>query len=148
MNGRDGTAVANAVAHIEAAGGAARGLAGSVARPEVADALVDAAVEGYGGLDIVVNCTGTAEPVDSSILTVSSADWHALLDAHLTAAFETYRAAAPHLVARGGGAIVNTSSFAAGGSCGGTGYPAGKGGGTSLTYALAEEIAAILDPPN
>ena len=106
----------------------------------MADAVVAEAVAA-GDLAAVVNCAGTAEPPGSSILNVSSAEWHDLLDAHLTTAFETCRAAAPHLVARGGGSIVNTSSFAFDGSYGGTGYPAGKGGVTSLTYALAAELA-------
>lgn len=140
VNGRDGTAVAGTVAALTAGGGEAHGVAGSAARPEIAEELVTAALAA-GDLAIVVNCAGTAEPPGSSILTVTSADWHALLDAHLTSAFETCRAAAPHLVARGGGAIVNTSSFAVDGSYGGTGYPAGKGGVTSLTYAIAAELA-------
>lgn len=140
VNGRDAAAVDETVAALTAAGTVARGVAGSAARPEVADALVAAALAA-GDLAAVVNCAGTAEPAGSSILTVTSAEWHELLDAHLTATFETCRAAAPHLVARGGGAIVNTSSFAFDGSYGGTGYPAGKGGVTSLTYALAAELA-------
>ena len=118
----------------------ARGVAGSAAEPAVADALVAEALDA-GDLAAVVNCAGTAEPPGSSILTVTSAQWHTLLDAHLTSAFEVCRAAAPQLVARGGGAIVNTSSFAFDGSYGGTGYPAGKGGVTSLTYAIAAELA-------
>ncbi len=42
--------------------------------------------------------------------------------------------------ARGGGAIVNTSSFAFLGDYGGTGYPAGKGAVDSLTLAIAAEL--------
>ena len=45
------------------------------------------------------------------------------------------------MVQRGGGAIVTTSSHAFTGAYGGTGYPAGKGAVTSLTYALAAELA-------
>jgi len=140
VNGRDERAVAETVDALTATGATARGVAGSAADPTVADALVAEAVA-TGDLAAVVNCAGTAEPPGSSILTVTSAEWHALLDAHLTSAFEVCRAAAPHFVARGGGAIVNTSSFAFDGSYGGTGYPAGKGGVTSLTYALAAELA-------
>ncbi len=43
-------------------------------------------------------------------------------------------------MARGGGAIVNTSSFAFLGDYGGTGYPAGKGAVNSLTLAIAAEL--------
>ena len=44
------------------------------------------------------------------------------------------------MVAQGGGAIVNTSSFAFLGDYGGTGYPAGKGGVNGLTLAIAAEL--------
>ena len=45
------------------------------------------------------------------------------------------------MVARGRGAIVNTSSFAFLGDYGGTGYPAGKGAVNGLTLAIAAELA-------
>jgi NAD(P)-dependent dehydrogenase (short-subunit alcohol dehydrogenase family) len=63
-----------------------------------------------------------------------------LVEAHLGTTFETCRAAAPKMVAQGGGAIINTSSFAFLGDYGGTGYPAGKGGVNGLTMALAAEL--------
>ena len=44
------------------------------------------------------------------------------------------------MIAHGGGAIVNTSSFAYLGDYGGTGYPAGKGGVNGLTLAMAAEL--------
>jgi len=108
----------------------------------VADALIDACVAEFGRIDILVNCAGTPEPAGSSILTVSSAEFRDLLDAHLVTTFETCRAAAPKMVAQGGGAIVNTSSFAFLGDYGGTGYPAGKGGVNGLTMAIAAGLKA------
>jgi len=60
---------------------------------------------------------------------------------HLTGTFNCCRHAAPHLVAAGSGAIVNTSSHAFLGVYGGTGYAAGKGGVNSLTWALARDLA-------
>lgn len=137
VNGRDPDAVANAVDGIR---GTAVGVPGSPAEPAVADALIERCVAEFGGIDALVNCAGTPEPAGSSILTVSSADFRALLDAHLLTTFETCRAAAPHLVERGDGAIVNTSSFAFLGDYGGTGYPAGKGGVNGLTMAIAAEL--------
>ncbi|HEV7422976.1 MAG TPA: SDR family oxidoreductase [Mycobacterium sp.] len=139
VNGRDANAVSEAVERI---GGSATGFAGSPADPATADALIDSCVAEFGGIDILVNCAGTAEPAGSSILTVTSAQFRELLDAHLGTVFETCRAAAPKLIARGGGAIVNTSSFAFLGDYGGTGYPAGKGGVNGLTLAIAAELKA------
>ncbi|HEX2213355.1 MAG TPA: SDR family oxidoreductase, partial [Mycobacterium sp.] len=116
------------------------GMAGSPADRTAADALIDACVQQFGRIDILINCAGTAEPVGSSILTVTSAQFRDLLDAHLGTVFETCRAAASRMVEQGGGAIVNTSSFAFLGDYGGTGYPAGKGAVNGLTLAIAAEL--------
>ena len=136
VNGRDPGAVDRAV---DGLGPGAVGLPGSAADPSVVEALV-AASTARGDLSVLVNCAGTAEPAGSSILDITVEDWRQLIDAHLTSTFLTCRAVAPLLVARGGGAIVNTSSHAFTGIFGGTGYPAGKGGVNSLTYALAAEL--------
>ena len=87
-----------------------------------------------------MNCAGTAGLASESILSVTSAQFHDLIDGHLVTTFETCRAAAPKMVAQGGGAIVNTSSFAFRGDYGGTGYPAGKGGVNGLTLAIAGDL--------
>ncbi|MGV0744454.1 SDR family NAD(P)-dependent oxidoreductase [Mycolicibacterium sp. XJ870] len=135
VSGRDATAATSAAERIS---GVAH--AGSPSDPAVADALVETCIREFGRIDILVNCAGTAEPAGSSILNVSSAQFRDLLDAHLGTVFETCRAAAPKMVAQGGGAIVNTSSFAFLGDYGGTGYPAGKGAVNALTLAIAAEL--------
>lgn len=135
VNGRDQAATDQAAQRV-----CGIGVAGSPSDPGIADHLIDACVQAHGRIDILINCAGTAEPAGSSILTVSSAQFRELLDAHLLTTFETCRAAAPHLVRQGSGAIVNTSSFAFLGDYGGTGYPAGKGGVNGLTLALAAEL--------
>ncbi len=106
----------------------------------IADALIDRCISEFGRIDILVNCAGTAGLASESILNVTSAQFHDLLDAHLVTTFETCRAAAPKMVDQGGGAIINTSSFAFLGDYGGTGYPAGKGGVNGLTLAIAAEL--------
>lgn len=136
VSGRDPDAVDEAAERVSGVG-----HAGSPADPAVADALVERCVDEFGQIDILVNCAGTAEPPGSSILNVTSAQFRDLLDAHLGTVFETCRAAAPRMVAQGGGAIVNTSSFAYLGDYGGTGYPAGKGAVNALTLAIAAELA-------
>ena len=94
----------------------------------------------FGRIDVLVNCAGTAGLASESILKVTSAQFRDLIDAHLGTVFETCRAAAPKMVAQGGGSIINTSSFAFLGDYGGTGYPAGKGGVNGLTLAIAAEL--------
>lgn len=136
VNGRDAEAVGQAVQSISGA----IGVDGSPADPAVADAVIDTCVREFGRIDMLINCAGTAEPLGSSILNVTSAQFHDLLDAHLSTTFETCRAAAPKMVAQGSGSVVNTSSFAFLGDYGGTGYPAGKGAVNALTMAIAAEL--------
>ncbi|MFB4309523.1 SDR family NAD(P)-dependent oxidoreductase [Actinomadura sp. GTD37] len=138
LNGRDQAVLDEAVAAL---GASARvvGVPGSAADPAVAGSLLDAARE-LGTPDVLVNCAGAAEPAASSILDIAVDDWRSLIDVHLHATFLTCRAFAPLMAEAGRGWIVNTSSHAFTGTFGGTGYPAGKGGVNSLTYALAAEL--------
>lgn len=140
VNSRSATAVRRAAETIARSGGKALGIAGSAADEVVAERLVSTCESAYGGIDILVNCAGIAEPFGSSILTVTTAEWRELLDSHLTTVFNTCRAAVPLMAARGAGSIINTGSFAYLGDYGGTGYPAGKGAVASLTMAMAAEL--------
>ncbi len=140
VNGRGQAEVDAVVAEIEAAGHRAIGYAGSAAEFDAAGALVTHCIDTFGSVDVLVNCVGIAEPPGSSILDLEPGDWQRLIDAHLTATFNTCRHATPHMKQAGRGAIVNTSSHAFMGHYGGTGYPAGKGGTNSLTYAIAAEL--------
>ncbi|PND57308.1 short-chain dehydrogenase [Mycobacterium sp. ENV421] len=141
VNGRDAAAAEAAVATINDAGGRAVAHGGSAADEAVAEDLIALCESEFGAVDALVNCAGAPEPPGSSILTVTAAEFRELLDIHVGTTFATCRAAAPRMVARGRGAIVNTSSFAFLGDYGGTGYPAGKGAVNGLTMAIAAELA-------
>lgn len=140
VNGRDAAAVDGVVAQIRREGGVAHAFVGSVADFEIAAALVEACVDRHGAIDALVNCAGVAEPDGSSILDLSAEAWHELIGVHLTGTFNTCRHAAPRMAERRAGTIVNTSSHAYLGRYGGTGYPAGKGGVNSLSFAIAAEL--------
>ncbi len=141
VNGRDADAVDETVGAITAVGGLALGLPGSAADDETATALIALCENEFGQINALVNCAGAAEPTGSSILGITPADFRDLIDIHLGTVFATCRAAAPRMIASGGGSIVNTSSFAYLGDYGGTGYPAGKGAVNGLTMAIAAELA-------
>ena len=141
VNGRDPGAVDDTADAITASGGRAIGLAGAAHVEATAVALVQACREEYGSVDMLINCAGVAEPPGSSILSVSTEQFHDLLDAHLGTVFQTCRAAAPIMVEQRCGSIVNSGSVAFLGDYGGTGYPAGKGAINGLTVALAAELA-------
>lgn len=142
LNGRDGETLAAHVADLSArSSGRIVGVPGSAHHPEVAEALLEAAAAGDAVVGGLITCAGVAESPGSSILTVSHEEFADLMSAHVGTVFAPCRVFAPHLVAVGSGAIVTTSSFAWLGDYGGTGYPAGKGAVTSLTMAIAAELA-------
>jgi len=111
-------------------------------------------VDRFGGLDVLVNNAGVGRgPVDPSIARpsggslgmegMSAAVWDEHLSQNLRTTFVTTKAAAPHLKARGGGAIVNIASIAGlVGSPRLPAYAAAKAGVISLTKSLALEYAA------
>ena len=72
--------------------------------------LVEAAVAAYGGLDILVNNVGAVRPRTGGFLSVTDDDWLSALTINFLAAVRTTRAALPHLIDRGSGAIVTISS--------------------------------------
>jgi NAD(P)-dependent dehydrogenase (short-subunit alcohol dehydrogenase family) len=85
---------------------------GLVARCDVTNesdvqTLVAAAVERFGGLDIVVNTAGVIGPIETPAQDVSANDFRAVVDVNLVGTFLSCKAAIPHLIERGGGRIVN-----------------------------------------
>jgi NAD(P)-dependent dehydrogenase (short-subunit alcohol dehydrogenase family) len=140
VNGRDARVVEEVVSELEAEGARAAACVGSVADDAMARQLIECCRDSFGGIDILINCAGIAEPEGSTILTITPEEWREQIDSHLTATFYTCRHAAPHLVERRSGAIVNTSSSSWLGLYGGTGYPAGKGGVNSLTFSIAGQL--------
>jgi len=140
VNGRDAGTARSTAESITAAGGRAVARPGSPSDQRIAESLVDNCIDEFGGIHILINCAGIAEPPGSSILNASATQFGELMDAHLGTVFATCRAAVPKMVAQGGGSIVNSSSFAFLGDYGGTGYPAGKGAVNSLTLAIAAEV--------
>lgn len=72
--------------------------------------LVEAAVDAHGGLDVLVNNVGAVTPRTGGFLSVTDDDWLATLTINFLAAVRTTRAALPHLLERGTGAIVTVNS--------------------------------------
>ena len=140
INGRHREPLGQALAEIAAAGGEVVASAGSVADYEYAGELVGTCIDRYGGIDVLINCAGIAEPYGTSILDIDPVDWRSLVDVHLHGTFNTCRQAASIMAGQGRGAIVNTSSHAFLGMYGGTGYAAGKGATNSLSQAMAIDL--------
>jgi len=101
----DGKQVVDA---IEAAGGTAVFQQTDVGKPDDVEALVDAAVDEFGGLDILVNNAGFE--TDTSPEEVDLDTWNAIVETDFRAYWLAARAAYPHLVESEQAAIVNVSS--------------------------------------
>jgi 3-oxoacyl-[acyl-carrier protein] reductase len=139
-----------AIADIdEAAAGATAAELGSAAfavrcdvtQPADVEAAVNATVERFGRLDIVVNNAGITR--DAMLHKLSVEDWDLVIDVHLKGTFLVTQAAARYFRERNaGGAIVNISSLAAkGGNMGQINYVAAKSGMVGMTKTSARELA-------
>jgi NAD(P)-dependent dehydrogenase (short-subunit alcohol dehydrogenase family) len=128
------------VAEIEADGGVATAVAGDVRSEGYAKALVAAAVDGYGRLDVAFNNAGTLGE-EGPTTEVSEAGWTDTLATNLTSAFLGAKHQIPAMIAGGGGSIVFTSTFVGYSFAfpGGAAYAASKSGLIGLTQALAAE---------
>ena len=118
-----------------------------VSQREQVKAAVQAIVEQFDGIDVLVNAAGTsATPATRTDLPIEEAErnWDTDLDLHLKGSFLMAVAVAPHLP-RPGGRIINISSIAAftGGSrAGSVAYAAAKAGLIGMTYGLARELSS------
>lgn len=134
LNGEAAKAV---VAEIQEAGGTAVVVTGDLSDPAVVDQVVATAMDTFGGLDVLVNNAGIMDQM-SGTADVSDAEWERVIRVNLTAPFLLTRAALPHMLAKGKGAIVNTASEAAlRGSAAGTAYTVSKHGIVGLTRSVA-----------
>lgn len=105
----DGARARVTAARIEAEGGEAIFFAGDVTNPEDCRLLVEAAVERFSGLDILVNNVGLALPITLENATLEL--WNKTLATNVTSAMLMSKYAVPAMIARGSGAIVNISSL-------------------------------------
>ncbi|MFD8923159.1 SDR family NAD(P)-dependent oxidoreductase [Streptomyces sp. NPDC059569] len=125
------------VTAVRTAGGVARAVVGDLSEQAVVDEIVATATSAYGGLDVLVNNAGIMDRM-SALADTEDAEWERVIRVNLTAPFMLTRAALPHMLDRGRGAIVFTASEAAlRGSAAGTAYTAAKHGIVGLTKSLA-----------
>ncbi len=129
-------------AAIEAEHGAGRALAvqADVTRVEDAEAMVEATVQAFGGLDLLVSNAGIL--ISGDILEFDPARWRKVIDVNLAGYFICARAAARVMIPAGHGVIVQINSKSGKrGSFRNSAYAASKFGGIGLTQSLALELA-------
>jgi 3-oxoacyl-[acyl-carrier protein] reductase len=128
------------VKKIQDMGQKAVAIKADVAQADGCQKLVDAAVNEFGGLDIVVNNAGFTRP--GMLHKLDEDKWNAVLDIHLKAVWLMTKAAHPHISQSKGGRIINVTSVAGVvGTVGQVNYSAAKGGVISLTKSIAREMS-------
>lgn len=149
INDLDGDVAEQAAGEIS---GETAVFSGDLTKTGACDEMVAAAVDAFGGVDIVVNNAGYTW--DGVIQKMSDAQWQAMLDCHLTAPFRILRAVQPVLrdafradqeagrrIVR---KVVNVSSVAGlFGNAGQANYSAAKAGIVGMTQTLAKEWGRI-----
>ncbi len=123
---------------IEAGGGQALAIACDVQVEEQVEAAVQAALERFGRLDILVSNAGVTR--DNLLHKMSVADWDQVMQVHCRGGFLCARAVARSMVAQRYGKVVFLSSTSALGNRGQANYSTAKAGLQGLTRTLALEL--------
>ncbi|TVP76672.1 MAG: SDR family oxidoreductase [Gemmatimonadales bacterium] len=138
---RGAEALEEAARELEELGAEVVSRALDLTEPHAAATLVSAAVEAFGGVDVVVNNVGgnRRKPFEET----TDQDWSELFDLNVNTAFRTTRAAIPEMRKRGGGSVVFVSSIF-GREAGGPGlsiYNTTKSAMISAARIMALELA-------
>lgn len=105
------------------------------------DAMVQAAVKAFGGLDVLVNNAGVTH-LNQSLMSVSEKDFDRIYAVNVKSIYLTTLAAVPEMEKRGGGSIIVTASTAGLRPRPGlTWYNGSKGAAITLTKSMAAELA-------
>jgi NAD(P)-dependent dehydrogenase (short-subunit alcohol dehydrogenase family) len=139
--GRKEAVVGDVVRAIQTAGGRAAPCAADITAADAPAQIVGAAVETFGGLDVLVNAAGII--ATATLDATTDETWDRMMDVNLRAPFRLMRAAAPRLAERKG-SIVNVSSVNGLRSFPGVlAYNVSKSGVDQLTRCAALELAPL-----
>ena len=138
--GSDAGPAAAVAAEIVEAGGAAIADGSDISVVAGAEALIAAAVERFGRIDVLVNNAGIIRWASFPEADLDTLERH--LAVHVAGSFNTTRAAWPHMIGEGYGRIVMTTSTGMLGLPGNLSYATAKGGVVGLMRNLAVEGAS------
>jgi NAD(P)-dependent dehydrogenase (short-subunit alcohol dehydrogenase family) len=140
---RSKTEAEQAVAVVREAARRSAAFQADLSEPDAAAQLVQSVVDTFGRLDILINMASVY--VQRPFPDLTAADWDAVVNVDLRAAFLCAHAAAPHMRTQGGGRIINFSDWVARSGrpryVGYLPYYVAKMGVIALTEALALELA-------
>ncbi len=140
VNGRtDRSAVDAVVAEVNNSGGQAIGCLADVSDPTAVQRMVADAIAAFGGIDILVSSAGLRR--QTPFLEMDLAEWREILSVALDGAFILARSVVPHMIPRGGGAVVALSGISTHvGTANRCHVSASKAGLEGLMRALAVEL--------
>jgi 3-oxoacyl-[acyl-carrier protein] reductase len=143
----DEAALKDTVKEIEKSGAKVVAVTGSVTNREDVQSMVQAALDNFGRLDILINNAGinrdglVARIKDDEVKLMNDDKWDQVLDVNLKGTFLCAQAAAVPMMRQKSGRIINTSSIGALGNIGQANYAASKAGVIGLTSTLSLEWA-------
>jgi NAD(P)-dependent dehydrogenase (short-subunit alcohol dehydrogenase family) len=127
-----------AVAVAKDVGDGARSFCVDVTVPERCEAMVAAALDAFGRLDVAVNCAGIVDGEGEKPAATSIEQWRRVLSTNLDGVFYCMRAEVPPMLETGRGSIINIGSIhSVTGIAGAASYTSSKHGVLGLTRAAA-----------
>jgi NAD(P)-dependent dehydrogenase (short-subunit alcohol dehydrogenase family) len=128
---------------LAATGQACLFVPADVSEPESVKRLVDTAIEKFGRIDVLYNNAGGSTMSDGPVTTAPFEEFWRKMQVDLFGTWLGCHYVIPHMVAAGGGSIINASSmYALTGTPNRDAYTAAKGGITALTRSMAVEFAS------
>ncbi len=135
----DQAGVDQALARIRADKGEALGFVVDVTKPAAIRAMVDAVMQKYGRVDVLVNNAGIVQ--DAQLLKMSEVQFDKVIDVNLKGTYNCAKAVADIMVQQGAGVILNASSVVGlYGNFGQTNYAASKFGVIGMVKTWAREL--------
>jgi NAD(P)-dependent dehydrogenase (short-subunit alcohol dehydrogenase family) len=106
-------------------------------------AMYETTLDQFGRIDVLFNNAGINPPEDKSVLDTSLEDWQKVQEVNVRSVFLCCKHGIPHLIAAGGGSVINTASFVAvmGAAVSQISYTASKGGVLAMSRELGVEFA-------
>jgi len=141
INGRGDRAIVEETAQeIRGTGARAMPYLADISKPDAVQAMVDATVKEFGGVDIAVGNAGLRR--QTPFLQMNPEEWHEILGVALHGAFYLAKATVPEMIKRGGGAFIGLSGISHhAGSSGRIHVNASKAGLEGMVRGLAIELA-------